>query len=980
MDFCDISCLNVNSIVTYNKRQLFLDLFQQIKSDIFFLSETHLKPSKKFYINNFNIFRQDRIGKNGGGTAIILNEKIKFRNFRKHDKSFEASSIEVFLDNIWITLISIYIPPNTNFDIEQFIDFLPSDQYVICGGDFNSRLLMSGDISNNNNGRVLEGFLTNDHSLKPIFTQFPTCFRSQFGSKIDFFLISSDFLKNYQIEQSLSFSDHCLITLKINFHCNTESLSTDNLIFSYSYANMNKINNFILRELDSLNIEGESNYSDDDLERITEFIDSTFREAVHKFVPKIKIPPCGIILSNQTKSLKKQMRSLSKKYFKNYFSIHANEIKKSYSLVKNMYINSLRFDISVHFKNYISKVQCNADIFEIIRNTSGLKRNGNGNIPNFEIQCDNGNSVLFGQKNANNEFAKHFLFNNHGTGANLTSLHENAVHDSIDAVNSLDVPIIFNDRISPKILSFGDLEKINEVLPDHQANLLTCSEELMKIISGKINKKSSGNDRMPICLFKHFHPNIIIFLSIFFNHLIANSYFPKIWKFAIVTPIPKAGKNLQQIAGWRPISQLNTISKLFEKTIDQRLSHETVELNVLPVTQFGFRNGISTYHALTRFTSDISDALNLGKITTAIAIDVRCAFDSIWHDGLIHKMKNFGYNVILIKLIMQFLNKRSFAVGFGENRSDGFIIPCGVPQGSVLAPKLFNIYLADLPKNKLIKNLQFADDIIFYMRHRAPLAASIRFNTFLNEIVCFYDNWKLAINEDKTQLINFYGSPGVIANDLKKRNRQKLNIMIKNTKLLNVENIKYLGVIFSSNFKFIRHVDHIIKKVNISVAKINHLLKNCLIEPSFKNFMYKCYIRPIIQYAASIWLNPTNLSSHQVERIRILERKILRKTNNIKRNIGDFKHISNSAVYQKSGIRRIDCFLIDNCIRFFKKCLNSTNDFIRGLVEPFRENKYYTPSYIYHLDVENNVYINEKLLIFHRGYKNPHSLVYNMSQ
>lgn len=378
--------------------------------------------------------------------------------------------------------------------------------------------------------------------------------------------------------------------------------------------------------------------------------------------------------------------------------------------------------------------------------------------------------------------------------------------------------------------------------------------------------------------------------------------------------------------------------------------------------------------------SDISESLNRGKIATAIFVDVQCAFDTIWHAALIYKMKQYDLSLCLIKIILNFLKNRKFVVGRGVNRSNSFKIDNGVPQGSVLGPKLFNLYLADLPTHDAIKSLQFADDIVFYLSHTAPAISSFIINNFLNLIHNYYTEWKLVINENKTNVINFYGSNKAISKKLIKRNKDQQQIKMHNVDLLAVNSIKYLGVVFNSNFKFINHVDHICKRANMVYSQLTNVIKSNFIESRLKLYIYKVYIRSILQYASMSWLIPTHISSHQVEKIRLLERKILRKATNIRRPRGTYKHISNLKLYQTANVRRIDNVLLDNAIRFFNKCNDSENEFIRGLIEPFRENKYYKPSYIYHLNINNELQINNKIYIFHKGHNNPHTIVYNVSQ
>lgn len=144
----------------------------------------------------------------------------------------------------------------------------------------------------------------------------------------------------------------------------------------------------------------------------------------------------------------------------------------------------------------------------------------------------------------------------------------------------------------------------------------------MKIVTSKPNKKSTGTDSMPFFIVKKFDYKIFEHLTSLFNHLLAISYFPSCWKLALMTSIPKLGKDNTILDNWRPISQLNSISKVFEKIIAVSLNQ--TEFKTFPSlfsNQFGFLGGISTEHALGRLQNDIICGLNTKRITSIVALD-----------------------------------------------------------------------------------------------------------------------------------------------------------------------------------------------------------------------------------------------------------------------------------------------------------------------------------------------------------------------
>lgn len=968
----DITILNANSLVSSHRRLMFCDFLRDCPSDIFLISETHLKPQINFTVRGFRSFRCDRLHSNGGGSLILIKFGLKYRNFKiVRNERMELASLDIFLNNIWIAIAAVYIAPGSvAHDDINFASLLNISDSFIVGGDFNCRMPNSNNQYCNPQGELLYDLIHSTPNHNFILPSQPTCYRSAAGSVIDFFIVSDDiFATHNSVYQGFSFSDHTFVKLKIQFNV---GCITDELIYQYNYTNIAGMNNFILDKLSAVDLKIESNMTPDEIDNSTIQLDGIFSDAVSKFTPQVKLKNLNFILSPQTLALKKAFRRLSRHLRNNIGNFNYATIKNELKHIKNMYRWSLRSDQNNFWANNIVKTGVNAEVHDLIRRS----KPGKPSVDQIDsiIDIDN-TTTIFGDRILE-AFADRFE-SQHSLNTQLNSVFQNEVNAEINSLNSHNEIISFNELISPEIINSIRLNEVNNLLPPSQQGLLTDTGEIADIIKRKRNKKSSGYDGMPIFLIKHFSDNILLKITVLFNQMIAIGHFPTPWKHANITPIPKIGSDKGFICNWRPISQLNSLSKIFEKVIDNRLCEKTEQ--IIPESQFGFVNKRSTVHPLVRFTSDIASALNKREIVTAISIDIQSAFDTVWHDGLLFKLVTFGINPLLIKSVQNFLRDRTFCVGKRPLSSTRKIV-AGVPQGSVLGPKLFNIFLSDLPNHDVIKILQYADDLLIYLTHRDPSGSSIVLNNFLNSLSVYYQNWKLQINSAKTRLINFTGT-GYLKGNLRNKIKNLQQIKINDFIVQPNNSFKYLGVIFSANFKFNQHISYIIRKCIISKFMISKILFSKFLQPRFKLYIYKLYLRPIFQYASAIWLNPTYLTSAQIEKIRLLERKVIRRAGNCFRPRHSFKYISNANLYNTTSIIRIDRFLANVNIKYFQKCLNSESEFIRGLVEPFNiSDKYYYPSYIYHLDLRDELFVNNNLLTFHIGARNPHSLVYNMAQ
>ena len=209
--------------------------------------------------------------------------------------------------------------------------------------------------------------------------------------------------------------------------------------------------------------------------------------------------------------------------------------------------------------------------------------------------------------------------------------------------------------------------------------------------------------------------SVVLPLKVIFHNISASSTYPNIWKLANVTPIFKKGDK-QLIKNYRPISLLPICGKIFEEIIFNNLYSYLDANNLITKKQSGFRPRYSTTNQLLYLVNEIHQAIEDPKSleVRAVFLDISKAFDKTWHDGLIFKLKQNGVSGGLLKLFENYLHNRKQRVVLNGTYSDYSIIESGVPQGSVLGPLLFLIYINDFEKN-INSNINFfADDTMFF--------------------------------------------------------------------------------------------------------------------------------------------------------------------------------------------------------------------------------------------------------------------------
>ena len=349
--------------------------------------------------------------------------------------------------------------------------------------------------------------------------------------------------------------------------------------------------------------------------------------------------------------------------------------------------------------------------------------------------------------------------------------------------------------------------------------------------------------------------------------------FPARLKYSEIIPIHKKGDKTD-MSNYRPISLLPIFSKVFEKIIYKRMISHLNAHNLLAQEQFGFRKNSSTTLAAYNLMENIYRALNNKYIVGGIFCDLSKAFDRVNHDILLSKMDFYGIEGVAQKLIRSYLRGRYQRVILYENGSkccsEWKEIQCGVPQGSVLGPVLFLLYVNDLPKiiSDLSKPVLFADDTSILIFDKNPATFKIRINNLFEMINEWFRKNELVINYEKTYFLQF-----------KTKNSKNLNVQVSylNNLIPSISNISFLGLKIENSLTWESHIDAVIDKLNRSCFAIRSV-KSFLPLETLK-MMYFSYVHSIITYGLIFWGN----SPHSIKVFRMQKRIIRIITNTTKR-------------------------------------------------------------------------------------------------
>ena len=427
----------------------------------------------------------------------------------------------------------------------------------------------------------------------------------------------------------------------------------------------------------------------------------------------------------------------------------------------------------------------------------------------------------------------------------------------------------------------------------------TDPEEISKIISSLNIKKAVGPDGISSKILHILKSVISPVLSNIINKSMQLGIFPDKLKIAKIIPLHKGGK-IDEINNYRPISILSSLSKIFEKVINKRFIDFLKKHNVISDYQFGFREGMSTTLALADICDQFQNALDNNEITCGIFIDLAKAFDTVNHSILLKKLIHYGIRGNAFELIKSYLNDRVQYVQINNFISSNKEILCGVPQGSVLGPLLFLLYVNDIQNASDFNIRLFADDTLLYFSKKKPCDLEKHVNIELDKIQRWLDVNKLSLNVSKTKYIII--SP-------KLRERYKFQIKLKEHLLCQTETHKYLGIVIDEKLSWKPHLSAVASKL----AKLCGLFYKLrlYVDKQVLRKVYYTLIYPILLYGVICWGSCSKTVSKPVE---VVHNRILRCINMVgKRQI----HVTD--LYALSNVLKIhDIYILEICKFMFR--------------------------------------------------------------
>ena len=770
-----------------------------VKPDVIILSETWFNCDNFHGLNGYSAYHTYRRDRGGGGISVFVKVSLTSNHLPElsiMNSEIETCAVKVSLENNeMLNIVGVYRPPSSNIEIfcnfirDEILNCFTSNELVLLGGDLNINL------ADYNSSHYLSDAMQSNTFIPLI--SIPTRVTETSSTIIDHFW--SNMLSNTISGVFLNeLSDHftiftCFIRPKLKNNCIAVKFR------DHSQEHLLALRNEALTVFETFHV-----YQNMNVNVRTSIFMNLLWTMYNKHCPvrqktfpesKNKKP----WLDSDLIKLCKMKHDMYRDYKRGIVSFG------EYKYFKNNLLILIRKCKFLYYSEIFHKAK--GDMKQTWRNVNNLIGNNRRNVVTEVVY--NNNKVTSAKEISE-------LFNNY-FGTIASNLQSN-----IPASTS--TPMSF----------MGDS---NEVSIDCvQSTNLEIKNIIIKMANKNCNVKN-----IPVSIFKLLADVISPVISDLFNSSLKEKIFPTVLKYAVILPLHKSGK-VNDIKNYRPISLLNVMSKIFEKLMKSRIMEFVLSCDIISKDQFGFRAGHDTSDAVLQFLDKVYQSFNEKSYMVSIFLDFSKAFDTIDHSILLAKLNHLGIRGDTLHWLESYLRDRDFSVSVGSALSSGIVSNMGVPQGSVLGPILFILYINDMQNcSDVLRMINFADDTTVFSADKNINSLFFSINQQMSNLDRWIISNKLSLNFSKTKYIIF--SHNAVP--------QNLDIFIRNEKLSRVSNTNFLGIHIDEKLTFKHHVNFLSNKISRSIG-ILYRIKS-FIPSSVLISLYYAFVQSHLSYGICTW-------------------------------------------------------------------------------------------------------------------------------
>lgn len=811
-----------------NKLTSLCDLVISKHLDILAVTETWLTPHDDHCIadllntlRDYTLFHVPRISSKGGGVAIIVRKgfAVKQNNDDKHFRAFEHIDLTISLGSNSFRLLTIYRPPpsaknklTTAMFLREFSslteELIIVPNKLILIGDFNLHI---DDVTNRDASLFLD--LLESSRLKQHING-PTHIH---GHTLDLVITHSDdnLLTSTKTLTEL-LSDHSVISCTIDFprpqisRTSIKSRKTQDI-------DLKSLQQDILNS--SLTVRNDSS-----LNTVTVNYHNTLKDLFDKHAPEctrtMYLRSHAPWYSSELRKAKQEKRRYERKYLHTRLTVD----KQIYKDKCDIYNNLLDSSKTNYYKEKVQRYD-QKHLFKFIDNLLKVKKS-----PVLPKQFESLQSLT-------NRFAQFF----NSKIANLRSELSNNVPSSLTV-----------DIMEHCASSFTEFK--------------TVSTETTRRVVMSAPPKTCALDPLPTSIVKDCINVLLPPINNIINLSLSQGVFPSTCKKSMIRPIiKKQSLNPEDLANYRPISNLSFISKVLEKSVANQINSYLSENNLYAKMQSAYKKYHSTETAILRVANDIAQAIDQHQEVILVLLDLSAAFDTIDHDILLRRLHDrFGFSGTVLKWIKSYLDNREQTVAIQEIHSDPISFACGVPQGSVLGPLLFSLYISpmeDIVSAHGLKSVMFADDSQLYLmvkpQHQDVAVGKIEL--CLKDIKSWNTQNMLKCNPDKTEIMHF-------KSQFAKSTTPLPAISFDQNELKPTETVRDLGVILDSHLTFKPQVNNVCRSASLAIRNIGKIRK--YLDKDSTEKLVHAFISSKLDYCNSVLYGLPNYEIQKLQRLQ----------------------------------------------------------------------------------------------------------------
>ena len=801
-----------------------LDLAERMQKeniDIACVQETHLTVNHRFQVRGYETKRFDREERHKGGVLFLVRNSIAVHDMKiSTNQQAEIHRIDFDLEGNNFRIYNVYCPSDRDLSL-TYINI--PDKNCMVVGDFNSHSVRWGYEETDRRGEEVEDWeidnhlhLTNEADDEPTFYSR----RWMTTSTPDLAFATNDLYvrTTRTVLKQLGGSDHKPIKLSIDLNVQVPQAKC------FPRWNYKKADWTLFESLTDVYTKSINTRQKDSNKMVQQFTTAALKAASETI-------PRG-----------------ARKEYKPYWTEELQDLEDKVTEARNRAEKQTSVESNIALKEATAKYK--------LASTQAARKSWQEKTESLNLDKD-GNKLWKLAKSLSDESTAQAAVTIQVNG-NLLSGQKAADHfiNIYEQISKLEVP---PERRASVRRAQNELQE-----EEQQEEVMTSAftdKELEEAMQSLKLKKSPGPDGITNEMILHLGENSKKVLLKIFNSSWKTGSVPQYWKEADMIPVHKKGKDKSQAENYRPISLTSCLGKLMERLVNTRLVWHLETNQLLSPDQAGFRQHRSTEDQITFIAQSIEDAFQEKKNTLAVWLDMEKAFDKVWKDGLRLKLRRSGVSGRMYTWISQYLHNRQARVKLQGQKSKKKVLRQGVPQGGVLSPTLFLVFIDDIVKElpRGVKGAIYADDLVLWCSEEYTTTAQVRLQTALDKIGRWTKKWLVSVNTTKTTFTIFTLS----------NKKQEAKLMLNDQRLVEEPTPTYLGVTFDRRLTWKQQIFKCCSRAKLRLAIMRKLAgtdwgaDQCILKT-----LYTGRVRPVMEYGISAWATAAKSNLEHINKVQ----------------------------------------------------------------------------------------------------------------